>query len=295
MLFSCSMKYLMIYSKPFILKTIAILFLSILFISCSSEEEKESERLRRLNQVGEYIYRKDKDCFYPLGTQEILPASSYPWESNKHSKYPVITKEFFRCKGCSLNPAKVVKENDKEKNRYQDCGGSERHGLPLRNGKEFVYPILIDLVNYIQNATVHKVVITSGHRCPDHNTYVDPSKENLYSKHMLAAEVSFYLQGLEEAPDKIISSIFQYYKESPKYQGKKEYLEFQRYDKETNVSTQPWYNKEIFVKLFLKNEGRNEDNKHPYPYVSIQVRYDEELKERVTYTWDKAQKNFLRW
>ena len=32
-----------------------------------------------------------------------------------------------------------------------------------------------------------------------------------------------------------------------------------------NVLIPPWYNKEILIKLFKKNEGRDLDNRHPYP------------------------------
>ena len=112
---------------------------------------------------------------------------------------------------------------------------------------------------------------------------------------MLGAEVDFYLQGMEEQPERIIDTILSYYAEQPKYKGQKEFLEFKRYEKEDkNVKVPPWFNKEIFVKLYRKNEGRDFDNRHPYPYVSIQVRYDFDLKEPVTYSWDKAFRNFHR-
>ena len=31
--------------------------------------------------------------------------------------------------------------------------------------------------------------------------------------------------------------------------------------------TIPWFNKEIFIKLYRKSEGRDGDNRHPYPYL----------------------------
>lgn len=137
-------------------------------------------------------------------------------------------------------------------------------------------------------------MITSGHRCPEHNTYVDPSPENQTSKHMIGAEVSFYVQGYEDKPEKIIKLIQTYYLETSKYRGLKEFQEFKRYEKSTLVSSSPLMNKEIFIKFFKKKEGRNFDNRHPYPYINIQVRYDWDHHEKVTYTWDKANKNLLR-
>src|SRR5690606_2499225 len=129
--------------------------------------------------------------------------------------------------------------------RFYDCNGSEKHSLPLRDKKEFVYPILIDLLNYLQMKTEKRVVITCGHRCPDHNTYSDQSSSNRYSKHMIGAEVSFYIQGMEEEPEVILDLIQEYYKSDKSYANKKEWIEFKTYEKEdTNVSTPPIYNKE---------------------------------------------------
>lgn len=231
---------------------------------------------------------------FQIPPAEKLTPEPYPWEKGQTAHGPKITKEFFRCKGSSLNPVHTVQEKG-ELVRYFDCGGAEKHSLPLRENKEFVYPILIDLMNYIQMKTKKRVVITSGHRCPEHNTYVDSSPSNQYSKHMIGAEVSFYVQGMEDQPETLVKHIQEYYKSTPKYQTDKEYLEFQRYEKDdANVATPPWYNKEVFVKLFKKKEGRNFDNRHPYPYLSIQVRYDTDLQQKVTYNWDQAYHNYLR-
>ena len=244
---------------------------------------------------GEYLYRHQNDPVVQIEPMALQKRASYPWEEERSSEYPKITKDFFRCKGSGLNPVHMVTK-EKEIVRYYDCGGPQKHSLPLRDQKEFIYPILIDLLNHIQAKTGKRVVITCGHCCPDHNTYLDPSTSNQASKHMLGAEVDFYVQGMENQPEKIVDLIMAYYKEQPKYKGLKDYEEFKRFDKEkTQVSTLPWYNKEIFLKLNKKNEGRDGDNRHPYPYLSIQVRHDYDLNERVGYSWDKAFRNFHRW
>lgn len=266
---------------------------SLLFSSCSNQEESTKDPSKRF-QKGEYIYRMHNQHFFSISPPEINPQEPYPWEIGQVGNHPKITKEFFRCKGSSLNPVHLVQEKG-ELVRYYDCGGAEKHSLPLKDQKEFIFPILIDLMNYIQAKTQKKVVITSGHRCPEHNTYVDPTSNNLYSKHMIGAEVSFYVQGLENQPEKIVKLIQEYYLVTPKYKDKKEYLEFQKYEKEdSHISTRPWYNKEIFIKLFKKKEGRNFDNRHPYPYISVQVRTDFDTGEKVLYSWEKANHNFLR-
>ena len=112
---------------------------------------------------------------------------------------------------------------------------------------------------------------------------------------MIGAEVSFFVQGMEDRPQEIVDILLDYYRNISPFRDKSELTEFYRYEKsDTNVSTKPWYNKEVFIKLFKSTEGRNFDNRHPYPYIAIQVRYDTEKNERVTYSWDKAYKNYLR-
>lgn len=252
-------------------------------------EQSEKEKIRRLNCKAEAIYRNQKDVFYPIAPPAHVARSLYPWESE--TNLPRITKDFFRCKGNPLNPP--ILDLADPPTPLADCEGCARHGLPIIRGKETVYPILIELLNYLQKKTGKRVVITCGHRCPTHNLYSDPSKENRTSKHQIGAEVDFYLQGMEERPQEVVGLLMQYFQETPLYKNDKESLEFKRYEK-TELAIQPWYNREIFIKLHQKQEGRDLDNRHPHPYLSLQVRYDREGKEKVVYDWGKANKGFPR-
>ncbi len=255
------------------------------------------EKTKKPAQKGEYIYRQQNERHYKISKPERqLQDSSAPWKSTFTGNHFKITKEFFRCKGSSLNPVRLECKEGQEITRYYDCGGAEKHSLPLRDGKEYICPILIDILNFIQEKTGKRVVITCGHRCPDHNLYADPSAANRQSKHMLGAEVDFYVQGLEEQTEIVLNTIQEYYQHQTRYKDLKEYLIFERYEKaDTNVSTPPWYNKELFIKIFKKNEGRDFDNRHPYPYISLQVRFDITKNERVVYSWEKAYHNYMRW
>ncbi len=275
----------------FIVKNLKFMALLSL-MGCSGMEKSEQEKLRRLNAKGEFINRNHDEFHYGVGTPEHRTRDRYPWETAYIGKHTKITKEFFRCKGSSSNPPHIDHKDPARPANYFDCGGFQKHSLPLKQEKEFVYPILIDLLNHVQAKTGGKVVITCGHRCPVHNAYADNTSYNQHSKHMIGAEVDFYVQGYEQRPQEIVDIVMQYYKEMPD----KAYRDFERLNKgELNVSTPPWYNKEILVKLYTKNEGRDFDNRHPYPYLSLQVRFDRELNEKVISDWQKAFNSYRRY
>lgn len=270
------------------------LFILLLLLAGCQGNELNLDASRRNNQKGEFLNRTSTQVTeVPPMAPVALPA--YAWDKGAAKGLPKITKEYFRCKGSNMNPVRSETLRG-EVVKHHDCGGAQKHSLPLKNGKEWVSPALIELLTYLQNKTGKRLVITSGHRCPEHNTYVDSSPMNQSSKHMIGAEVDFYVQGMEEKPEALIPLIMEYYKTHPQFKGKKEYIEFKRYEKpDANVLTQPWYNKEIYIKLFRKKEGRNFDNRHPYPYLSLQVRHDRETNEKVSYSWDQAFGNFLRY
>lgn len=252
-------------------------------------EQSEREKVRRMNCKGEPIYRNHDEVLYTTAPRAHVQRSRYPWESENN--LPRITKDFFRCKGNPLNPPFVALQNEEKAKPIHDCEGCNRHGFPIIHGKENVYPVLVDLLNYIQKKTGKRVIITCGHRCPPHNTYADPSKENLVSKHQIGAEVDFYVQGMEDYPLEIVGILMQYYQENPTYRKDKEYQEFKRYS-QSNTETLPWMNKEIFIKVYQRDEGRDADNRHPHPYISVQVRYDKDAKERVLYSWKRAHQGY---
>jgi hypothetical protein len=265
-----------------------ILAMALIVCGCSGIERSENDKIRRRNCKGEYIHRKHDEKFCAIALPAQMPRPQYPWEENVQR----ITKEFFRCKGSPSNPP-VIDKSDPQAVPRTDCEGSIRHGLPIIRGQQNVYPILIDILNYVQKSTCKRIIITSGHRCPAHNSYIDPSKENQTSKHQIGAEVDFYVQEMETKPMEIIHLLMNYYKESAATKGQKDYEEFQRYEKsDARVTTKPWYNKEIFIKYHAASEGRNADNRHSYPYITIQVRYDRDAKERVVYDWKKATQGY---
>jgi hypothetical protein len=268
-------------------KSIFILFLFFL-TSCSSDFAS----FKKKNLKVEVIQRSQKDIYYSKEAPKQNTTLLYPFEE-ENVKNLKITKDFFKCKGNPLNPKRADEKNIK--NPILDCEGSSKHGLPLINSKEGVYPVLIDILNYIQNKTNKKVVITCGHRCPVHNAYSDILNDAQSSKHMIGAEVDFYVQGFEQSPQKIVDMIVEFYYVNARYKKKADFENFYKYQKPTDVTNQPIYNKEIFIKIYQNNEGRDFDNRHPYPYISIEVLWDRSTKEIVNFNLDKANKGYLHW
>jgi len=266
----------------------------VVFLACSRIEHSEHAKVKQSNESKEKIHRQSQERHYPSLELCEKVRDPYPWESGYVGLYPKITKEFFRCKGDSKH-LPHVKEDIPTQLAY-DCGGGVKHSLPIQGGKEFIYPILMDLLNYIQLKMQAPVVITCGHRCPQHNAYSDGSIYNLSSKHMIGGEVDFYVVGFEAKPLEVVEVIVGYFKEKEPYKRMKEYEQFSRLDHvKLNVKTPPWYNKEILIKLYQKDEGRDFDNQHSYPYLSLQVRFDREKNEKVTYSWEKAFHGYMRY
>lgn len=247
-----------------------------------------------MNATGEYIYRTHDEILFAIEPPKKIVRKRYPWEHTYIGGQIRINKEFFRCKGSGSNDP-LTKQTSNGPEYVFDCGGIQQHSLPLKNGKEFIYPALIELLNYIQEKTQKKVVITCGYRCPTHNAYSDNSLSNRISKHMIGAEVDFYVEGLEWSPKTIISLIKNYYFEHPTFRNIPELCNFKRKQESGSLKNLPWYNKEIFIKIFEQNEGRDFDNSHLFPYVSIQLKWDREEDKPIFYSWSAAFNNYLRY
>ena len=268
----------------------------LIFSGCSSIEEPLTDPVRRRNQVSEYIDRRSDEFLFAPPSPKLQPSPSYSWEQPSPNSLPKITRDFFRCQGSEFNPMRTVTTASGPPQYLHDCGGMDRHSLPVRDGQEFIYPILIELLNAIQTKTGKRVIITSGHRCPTHNTYVDDSRDNSTSKHTIGAAVTFYVQGMEYKPSLVVQQLFNYYNEAAKYKDLPDYQLFKTDDSPKQPTKTPaWLNKEIVARIYESTEGRNCDNRHPYPYISLTVRYDSTLNKPVSYYWDKAHRSYMSW
>lgn len=266
--------------------------LALLFVSCSKMEESERDKLLKINEVTEKIYRHEDEHYFHSNEVVVRSLTPYPWEPKTLLVDRKIIKEFFRCRGSSENVNKSIIDEYREKTTNPDCQGMEKHGLPYRDGQEFIYPALIELLNYVQEKVGKKVIITTGHRCPQHNAFADPSKQNKTSKHQVGAEVDFFVEGFEETPLEIVRFIMHYYTEHEEL----DYGPFRECRRNPLGLKHPgWYNQEIIVNVKEKDEGRDFDNRHPYPYVTIELRCDRSNDNKpLNYNWNTAHNCYLR-
>ena len=244
----------------------ALICLLFVFSSCSDLERSEGEKIKKCNEKREKIYRQKNESYFSQVDFPDFKREKYPWQNLEKSELPKITKEFFSCKGSEIHPP-IRKEGKNE--AIVDCLGFEKHTLPMIDGKEVVNLALVAILNYIQEKCLKQVVITSGHRCLAHELYCSGGVLDAASKHLTAEEVDFYVEGLEENPLEVVSYIMDYYQKF----NQTDLNRFIKCKKNNRNLTHPgWYNKEIIIRINEKDEGRDFDNRHPYPYISIELR-----------------------
>ncbi len=260
----------------------ALYFLILLIASCSRMERSEKEKMKQHHMTFKPIVRHHDEKSLPSWEMTLVEREKYPWEKSLVGRFAPITKEHFRCKGNSLNPVLSIKKEGGQQQEIKDCGGIDKHSLPIRAQKEFIYPILIELLNEIQKKLSAKVIITSAHRCPEHQLYCDQSTEGKFSKHLIGAEVDFYVEGYENKPQEVLQVIRQFYQDEPRYKGMKEFQNFVKND-QSGIE-----NKEITTAVRAKNSHRDFDNRHRYPFITLTLKYDFAEKKRVEYSWKEA-------
>ncbi|MEG1542260.1 MAG: hypothetical protein RRZ67_02520 [Victivallaceae bacterium] len=172
--------------------------------------------------------------FFFLPESQKRSPPNYPHREYMEKVIPSVTKQSFRCKG----------KGDFANNTF-DCKGIFEHGLPLRDNKEFVYPCLIDLLNYIIKKSGVKVTITEGHSCPNHKKHLNPESPDLTSKHLIGAAVTF--KTIDLSTEKLFRIIKRYYAVHPAYRTCPEYTNFNQEDLQL-------FNKEVFVCTCIDKE-----------------------------------------
>jgi hypothetical protein len=251
--------------------------LLLLCASCSSADQRIEKKRMNNNKTIEKIYRLSEEKVYLHEELKLCKRELYPWENE--SEFPKITIDHFRCRG-NLNN----KERHALGQTFQDCKGLYEHGLPYVDGEEFVFPALLSILNKLQNRLEKKINITSGHRCPKHNSYVTLGTSKL-TRFMIGAKVEFYIEGMEKNPQNGIEAIIDLYKLDTE-----KYANFEKIRKDDGSFK--WQNKEIALSIEQKGEHSVLDNLN-HPVISIEILFDREKNESVILDWNKAYKGFI--
>jgi hypothetical protein len=262
-------------------RKIFIVFLALVLCGCSGMEKSEQEKIKKMHALSEPILRYAGEQFHAINFPEKKVRERYSWENTLAHQFPKITKEAFRCKGSGNPKPKILRENV----AIFDCQGADKHSLPLNDDKEMIYPALLEILNYLQDHLRKKVVVTSGHRCYAHQTYLLGTSSGALTKYLIGAQVDFLIDGIQASSEKIIACLSAYYQEL--FPDQKEY------QLEKSVAG-VWQNKEISLKLFAKHEGRNEDNAHEYPYLSIELKHDRLLDKKIQVNMQQAMNGYYR-
>lgn len=265
--------------------------MAILLVSCSGLEKTQQGKIRKANEVKDPILRFSDEYYFKETLPKKKEREKYPWEERYVGNFTKITKESFRCRGSSSHPDRKFINSDGIEEILVDCEGLGSHSLPVREGEEFIYETLLNLLNHVQKENQKRVIVTSGYRCPVHNRYCNHAKSNQTSKHQIGAEVDFYVDGMQSNPEDVVKQLIEYYQnDEPHYQ------QFRKMVKEKNGFQYPvWYNKEIFITINHYKISNDLDNNFSHPYITIELRIDRENESKIDYTWQQASNGYMRY
>lgn len=255
-----------------------LILLAILCCSCDDASSRVKKKRKKNNYVCEKIYRNSDEFFYQEDHLVIAEKTFYPWQSR--SNFTQITMNTLRCRGSDSHKSYKI-----GKKTVEDCNGLHDHGLPYKDKQEFVYPVLIDTLNYLQDSLQKEVVVVSGHRCPKHHRYVTRGQSRL-TRYMIGAKVDFYIKGYENDLGKVIETIATRYAND-----EKRYKEFVKSAQKDG--TYSFRNKELRISYGVNAEAKKFDNVH-FAVISLEVLYDREKDQRVYLEWDQAYKGYIR-
>jgi hypothetical protein len=164
------------------------ILLFVALVSCNRVQKRHEKQVRNYYKKVGHIsrYKNQRQFSFTVGNPRSAP--EYPFSTTNRYGLRKITKELFRCKGSG---ASKLTENG----WLFDCNAIHTHSLPVQDTREFIYQEFLDLLNALQDKTGKRVLVHEGHRCPKHNHYLDSSYKNSFSKHQIAARVTFSLQG----------------------------------------------------------------------------------------------------
>lgn len=231
----------------------------LLLVSCTDLKTVKEEEIRRKNATREPLVRTLEDVRFPIFIPLKKTRTSYPWESANKRLVP-LSPEDLRCKGSPLHPSRSLPVLDGGIHEIKDC---TPHSLPKMEGEEVYSKLILEKLNLIQRELGRQVLITSGHRCPIHNIYCNPTGTAVFNKHLVAARVDFIVQ--TDSPEEVVDILRRHSK-----------------DKFTQAGDRlQWNSSELSIQWTRSLDLRDFDNRHNLPYFTIE-------DHQMPLTWDLA-------
>lgn len=144
----------------------------ILILNTSCSHKKSPMTAKTYNIHKDFI---PNDFVLPQESSQKNP--TYQWEK-QYPSFPSFTKYSLRCPGTNTEQNVLP---------HKKCLGALHHGLPLYNGKEYIYPKLIALLNFLQIENNEKIIIIRGHVCPKVFSLLNTQEQN--TKYLIGAIV----------------------------------------------------------------------------------------------------------
>ena len=243
------------------------IFLLILTTGC---QEPPSEKKHSFE-----TYLSEDEITTPIKKKKTGKATnrpSYPWDPML-SNTPRINKYHFCCRGSIEHP---VYQTDK--GWFSDCAGGQVHSLPLREDEEWISPVLIVLLNDLQDYFQTTAQVQCGHCCPIHYRYRIEKGERAVRRHMIGAAVDFTLK--HKSVDDVIPYLIErvnLYSSHP----------LSSIDPAYAQAPSAWKNKHF--KIHTLDNYSQEKSKA----IRIEVFHDPILDENIRFQWDATEQLFI--
>lgn len=184
-----------------------------------------------------------------------------------------INKYHFCCGGSIEHP---IYETDK--GWFSDCSGGQVHSLPLKDNEEWISPILITLLNDLQDHFETAAVVLCGHCCPIHYRYRIEKGQRAVRRHMMGAAVDFKLKKkpAQQTIDYLVERA-NWYSADP----------LSPIDPTYSHSTKAWKNRHFKIHL-LENYESDQT-----AAIRIEVFHDPIIDETIRFQWDTTEQLYI--
>ncbi|WP_213358055.1 hypothetical protein [Chlamydiifrater phoenicopteri] len=204
--------------------------------------------------IAERVSSQKNSSVIFLPTNYSVAPPCYSWQPNFSH---IITKHSFYCRGT---------DQILDRPPFQDCKGLFSHGLPIKNGREFINPRLVQAVAILYQvfSKEYTITIREGYSCKRHFLFKKSIGEPLNPKHLSgnAATLTITSSNLEDDLsaiffiEKLTPSLKKMYPRTAPSDYTFAFSPYQITNKELAFSFEPLANGvEIFIETFYESEN----------------------------------------